>query len=95
MPKALRHLALAWVGLLLLLALTLGMAYVPLGRENIAVALAIGTAKAVIVLLVFMKLVRSPPLTWIFAGAGLFWLALLFGLSFTDYATRTGFPPQP
>jgi len=95
MEKPLLHLAFAWIGLVLLLALTLGMAFVPLGQANIAVALAIGTAKAVVVLLVFMKLARSPPLTWIFAGAGLFWLALLFGLSFTDYATRTGFPPQP
>ena len=95
MEKPLLHLALAWIGLVLLLALTLGMAFVPLGQANIAVALAIGTAKAVIVLLVFMKLARSPPLAWIFAGAGLFWLALLFGLTFTDYATRAGFPPQP
>ena len=95
MPKPLRHIALAWIGLFALLALTLGMAYVPLGKANIVVALAIGTAKAVIVVLAFMKLAKSPPLTWIFAGAGLFWLALLFGLSFTDYATRAGFPPQP
>ena len=51
--------------------------------------------KAVIVLIAFMKLLRSPPLTWIFAGAGLLWLTLLFGLSFTDYATRLGFPLQP
>ena len=94
MRRPVLHLALAWIGLVLLLALTLGMAYVPLGTGNIAVALAIGTAKGVIVLLVFMKLIRSPPLTWIFAGAGLFWLALLVGLSFTDYATRSGFPPQ-
>jgi cytochrome c oxidase subunit 4 len=95
MKKPLLRLALAWVGLLLLLALTLAMAYVPLGRGNIAVALAIAAAKGVIVLLVFMKLLHSPPLTWIFAGAGLFWLVILFGLTFTDYATRTGFPPQP
>ena len=95
MEKPLLHLALAWIGLVLLLALTLAMAYVPIGRGNIGVALAIGTAKAVIVLLVFMKLVRGPPLTWIFAGAGLFWLVILFGLTFTDYATRAGFPPQP
>ena len=95
MSKALRHLALAWVGLVLLLVLTLGLAYLPLGTANIVVALTIAMAKGVIVVLIFMKLAHSPPLTWIFAGAGLFWLALLFGLSFTDYATRAGFPPQP
>ena len=94
MSKALRHLALAWLGLVLLLVLTLGLSYLPLGSANIVVALTIAMAKGVIVVLIFMKLAHSPPLTWIFAGAGLFWLALLFGLTFTDYATRTGFPPQ-
>jgi cytochrome c oxidase subunit 4 len=93
MPKKLRHIALAWIGLVLLLCLTLGMAFVPLGKGNIAVALAIGAAKALIVVFVFMELARGHPLKLIFAGAGLFWLAILFGLSFTDYATRTGFPP--
>jgi len=76
-----------------LLGLTLGMAFVPLGKGNIAVAVAIGAAKALIVVFVFMELSRGHPLKLIFAGAGLFWLAILFGLSFTDYATRTGFPP--
>ena len=77
----------------MLLGLTLGMAFVPLGKGNIAVAVAIGAAKALIVVFVFMELSRGHPLKLIFAGAGLFWLAILFGLSFTDYATRTGFPP--
>ena len=93
MPKELRHIVLAWVGLVALLGLTLGMAFVPLGKGNIAVALAIGAAKALIVIFVFMELARGHPLKLIFAGAGLFWLIILFGLSFTDYATRTGFPP--
>ena len=60
---------------------------------NIAVALAVAAAKAIIVLLVFMELARGHSLKLIFAGAGLFWLIIMFGLSFTDYATRTGFPP--
>src|SRR5205823_1451421 len=84
MLKALRHLALAWVGLVLLLVLTLGLAYLPLGSANIVVALTIAAAKGIIVVLIFMKLAHSPPLTWIFAGAGLFWLALLFGVTYTD-----------
>ena len=93
MPKPPRSLVWSWIGLVLLLALTLGMAFVPLGRANIAVALAVAAAKAIIVLLVFMELARGHSLKLIFAGAGLFWLIIMFGLSFTDYATRTGFPP--
>jgi hypothetical protein len=41
------------------------------------------------VLVVFMKLLKSPPLTWIYAGAGLFWLMIMLGLAGTDYLTRT------
>ena len=93
MPKPPRPIILAWIGLVMLLALTLGMAFVSLGKGNIAVALAIGAAKALIVVFVFMELARGHRLKLIFAGAGLFWLAILFALSFTDYATRTGFPP--
>ena len=93
MPKPPRSLVWAWIGLVLLLALTLGMAFVPLGRANIAVALAVAVGKAIIVLLVFMELARGHSLKLIFAGAGLFWLIIMFGLSFTDYATRAGFPP--
>ncbi len=90
-----RSLLWAWAALLGLLALTLGLAFVPLGWGNIVVAPAIGPAKSVIVLLVFMKITKAPPLVWIFAGAGIFWLSILNGLSAVEYATRSGSPPQP
>ena len=95
MTKPPRNILSAWLSLLLLLLATLGMAYVPLGSGNLLVALTIATAKAAIVLFVFMNLLRGPSLIWIFAGVGVFWLTLLFGLSWTDYATRSGFPPHP
>jgi cytochrome c oxidase subunit IV len=92
MPKPPPSLVWSWIGLALLLALTLGMAFIPLGTGNIVAALAFAAAKAIIVLLVFMELTRGHSLKLIFAGAGLFWLIIMFGLSFTDYTTRTGFP---
>jgi cytochrome c oxidase subunit IV len=78
----------SWIVLLLLVCVTLGLSYVQLGSGNIAVALLIAAAKAVIVLFVFMKLARSPALTWLFAAAGLFWLLIMFGLTGVDYAAR-------
>jgi hypothetical protein len=30
----------------------------------------------------------SQPLTWLVAGAGFFWLAILFALTMNDYLTR-------
>lgn len=77
-----------WVALLALLAATFALAHVRLGNLNAAVSVAIGAAKALLVALVFMKLRRGTTLLVVFAGAGLLALAILFGLSGTDYATR-------
>jgi cytochrome c oxidase subunit 4 len=81
-----------WTALVVLLAATLGLAYLPLGSGNLVVALAIAAAKGLIVALVFMRLAGRPSLRWVFAGAGLFWLCFLFGLGMTDYATRSLWP---
>ena len=74
--------------LLVLLAGTVGVSYLPLGAFGLVVALAIAGAKAALVALFFMHLRLSTPLTRLFAGAGLVWLALLMGLTMTDYLTR-------
>lgn len=77
-----------WVALLVLLGTTFALAHVRLGNLNTAVSLAIGATKALLVALIFMKLRRASPLVVVFAVAGLLALAILFGLSGTDYATR-------
>src|SRR5947208_2076914 len=59
-----------------------------LGFLNIYIALTIATCKALIVVLYFMHVRYSPRLTWIFAGAGIFWLMIMFVLMISDYATR-------
>jgi cytochrome c oxidase subunit 4 len=79
----------SWLGLLALLALTVTLAYQPLGTFNAVVALSIGAIKALIVADVFMELRRRGPRTLIFAGAGLFWLAILLWLGSMDFLTRT------
>jgi cytochrome c oxidase subunit IV len=88
LPSHARAPTLAWVALLALLAATCSCAFLPLGPFNLVISLAIAAAKTAIVLTVFMKLLRSPPLVWIYAGAGLFWLMIMLGLSGTDYLTR-------
>jgi cytochrome c oxidase subunit 4 len=85
-------LVLTWIALLLLVATTLTLAYVPLGSFNIVVAMAVSVTKTALVVILFMKLPRSSPLTWAAAGTGLFWLAILFALASTDYLTRLVVP---
>lgn len=79
---------LTWLGLMLLLALTLGSSYIPLGPWNTAINTGVSCTKALLIALFFMDLAHAGALVRIAAVAGLLWLALLFGLSGTDYATR-------
>ena len=76
-----RRLVYAWLGLMLLLALTVGSSFIPLGVGNSVVNLAIAVAKATIVLAVFMELRRGEPLLHLAAAAVGFWLLILFVLS--------------
>ncbi|MCC8957235.1 cytochrome C oxidase subunit IV family protein [Bradyrhizobium sp. Pear77] len=79
----------AWLGLLGVLALTVTMAYVPLGAANALVALGIGIIKAGLVVGIFMGLRHRSGLTRLFAGAGLVWLGILLWLGLMDFLTRT------
>ncbi len=86
---AARTYLLSATALLVLLALTIGAAYANLGPLNTVVAMAISVAKAAIILFFFMHLRYSKPATWIFAFAGVFWLAMMFAMAMSDYLTRS------
>jgi cytochrome c oxidase subunit IV len=79
----------SWLGLLALLALTVTLAYVPLGAFNAIVALGIGAIKAGMVAAIFMELWHHGARTMVFSTAGLFWLAILLWLGSMDFLTRT------
>jgi cytochrome c oxidase subunit 4 len=81
-------LVLAWIALLVLLAASCGSAYVHLGPWNAVLNYGIAAAKAIVVLLAFMHLRRGPAMVRIAAAAGVFFLALLAGLSATDFLAR-------
>jgi cytochrome c oxidase subunit IV len=77
-----------YAALLVLLVLTVGAAYVDLGRMNFPVSMAIAVVKAVLIVLIFMHVRDNEPLVWVFAGAGFLWLVILIALSLSDYLTR-------
>jgi cytochrome c oxidase subunit 4 len=78
-----------FVALLIGTLLTTLAASVDMGAMNTPVALAIAVAKASLVVIYFMGLRYNTPLTKVVAVAGLFWLMIMFGLSMSDYLTRT------
>jgi cytochrome c oxidase subunit IV len=93
-PVSLKTYSLVFAALLVLTALTTGVAFMDLGGNfNGVVALAIAAGKAVLVALYFMHLRHGSRLSWIFAGAGFFWLIILVTLTLSDALTRSGSSP--
>ena len=74
--------------LLLGTVLTVYAAKIDLGRMNIVLALAIAVTKMTLVILFFMHGKYSPRRTQLVIIAGFFWLAIMLGLTLTDYTTR-------
>ena len=77
-----------FAALMVLLILTLAAAAIDLGPFNIVIAMTIAVAKALLVVLYFMHLRWSTKLVQLFAGAALYWLAILFVLTLNDYMSR-------
>ena len=61
-------------------------------RLNTIVALTIATIKATLVVLYFMHVRYSTRLIWVIVASALFWMAILFALTFSDYNTRGWIP---
>ena len=58
------------------------------GRLNTIIALTIATVKATFVVLYFMHVRYSSRLVWVIVASALFWMAILFAFTFSDYLTR-------
>jgi cytochrome c oxidase subunit 4 len=78
-------------GLMVLTAITVAVAFVPLGALNFPVAITIAVTKATLVVLFFMHVKYSSKLTKAVVGMALFFLMTLFGLTLTDYLSRGWF----
>ena len=58
---------------------------------NTVIALTIAVIKATLVVLYFMHVRYSSRLIWVIVASALFWLAILFALTLSDYWTRGWF----
>jgi cytochrome c oxidase subunit IV len=61
-------------------------------RLNTIIALTIASIKATLVVLYFMHVRYSSRLVWVIVTSALFWLAILFALTLSDYWTREWLP---
>jgi caa(3)-type oxidase subunit IV len=76
------------LGLVVLLGMNLGMAYVPLGEGNVIITLGLCLAQMALVFCFFMELRKPEILFRLAACTGLLWLLIYLLLILTDYATR-------
>ena len=84
--------------LMVLTGVTVSAAYVDLAPFNFAVAMLIAGFKASLVVWFFMHVKYQSHLTKLTVATGLFFLAILLGLSLVDYVSRdnfTGAEPRP
>jgi cytochrome c oxidase subunit IV len=82
---------LALIALTVLLCLTIGLSFAPLGEMgigNLIVSLIIAGAKIAIIVVIFMELPKGSAVQQLAAGVGVFWLSFLFLLGFADYLSR-------
>ncbi len=74
--------------LMVLTAVTVWVAFQDLGPFNDIVALGIAVTKACLVILYFMHVRYSSRMIYVTVGAGFLWLAILIGITLTDYLSR-------
>ena len=77
-----------WLALMGLLVLTIAMAHFNLGTVGLVIALVIATAKALLILMIFMEVHYSHKMVAVAAFAAYLWLAILIGGTLDDYLTR-------
>jgi len=92
MRTTIRHVwlypALIWLGLLALLAATIGAAFGGWGDLSASLNLFIAALCVGLIGILFMNLARASVLVRLAAFAGMFWLLFIFIMTASDYFTR-------
>jgi len=74
--------------LAVLAVLALAVGFSDLGPMKILASLTITGIQAFVLSVFFMDLRQADKLTWLCAGASVFWVLILFTFTLTDYLTR-------
>jgi len=84
-----------WILLALqvLMLISIGSAFLNLGVFNVVICLAVAVTSALLLMVFFMHETPVRALTIMISAAGFIWLALLVGLSLTDFSVRIPIPP--
>jgi cytochrome c oxidase subunit 4 len=84
-----------FAALMVLLVLTVGAAWVPMGQMNIVVALTIAVIKAALIIMFFMHFKDSDHLTWLVGASTVAWFLIMIVLTLQDYMSRDWVTSMP
>ena len=90
MTRQARTFVWVWLALLVLLAITCGSAFVPLGTWNVVINYVVALAKTVLIVVFFMHLREAGSLLRVASVTGAVMLGILAGLTLLDALTRGG-----
>ena len=74
--------------LMILLVITVIVAFQPLGFFNLPVAMFIAVVKGIIIVMYFMEVKYGSRLLWVFVSSSFLFLVIFLVLTMNDYATR-------
>jgi cytochrome c oxidase subunit 4 len=77
-----------WIALMVLLAITAASSRFDLGWGNVTINLIVAIAKALLILIVFMRLKANAIVLRLAAAATVLWIGIMYVLVFADYASR-------
>lgn len=83
---------LAYVALLVLMLINIGIAFLNLGWVNMFIGVTIAVIQVAVLVLVLMQAYFEKPLIHIVMGGAILWFLILITLTFTDYITRNWLP---
>ena len=81
-----------FLALIALTFTTVAVSKLELGEYNFVAAITIAVVKALLVVLFFMHVKQASAMTKLFVVAGLFWMAILFVFTLSDYFSRNWLP---
>jgi len=94
-PAGMRNLLLAWLALLALLAMEVGVSLLPMSRTARPLILIPALLMLGVIVLSLMQVGRGPIIVRLFAAAGILWLLILLALGSLDPLTRVVYPVTP
>ena len=83
---------LAYVALLALMGVNIGVAYLHLGWAGMFIGVTIGAIQAAIIALILMQGLYERPVIHLIMGGALLWFLILVTLTMNDYITRNWVP---